>query len=362
MTSGRHAVLIAGLAMAVALTAWFAPPWARVGAVFVAAILAWYLATRHGVTTSAAVEPASGKTGNDLKTLTDGIVAATEGECLNSRNELERTIGLIRSASDTLSASFNNMHAHIQAQHDFALQVASKLGGNLEDGANLQFSEFIQDTSKTLDSFIDSTVSTSKIAMGLVESMETIDTQVQAVQNILGEIEAISKQTNLLALNAAIEAARAGEAGRGFAVVADEVRSLSMRTNQFSSEIRHHMDEVHGSIDQAHDAILSVASMDMNFALQSKSRLQATMARLEEMNLEMGRAIEHIDKLAEQVNLEVHSATQALQFQDITNRLTGQTARHLESLRVIMAGMNLAVQDTEPRPPARQKPAQSGNA
>jgi methyl-accepting chemotaxis protein len=173
--------------------------------------------------------------------------------------------------------------------------------------------------------------------------METISTQVSAVQGILGEIEAISKQTNLLALNAAIEAARAGEAGRGFAVVADEVRSLSMRTNQFSDEIRRHMDAVQGSMTSAHDAIHAVASMDMNFALQSKKRVQDTMTRLEEINRMTAEAVQHIDTLAAGVGREVDAAVRALQFQDLTTQLIGHTALRLETVREIMAGMDMAV-------------------
>ena len=89
------------------------------------------------------------------------------------------------------------------------------------------------------------------------KSIESLSENTQEVGRVLDVINSIAEQTNLLALNAAIEAARAGEQGRGFAVVADEVRSLAMRT-------RESVDEVHSIIGALNDSSeQTVSNMDL---------------------------------------------------------------------------------------------------
>jgi len=254
--------------------------------------------------------------------------------------DMERVKDLLRHAIDELVRRFGDMNAHIQAQRDMALSIVSAMSSH-EQGANgVSFSEFVLNTSTTMEAFVDNTVNTSKIAMGLVETMEAIDHEVNSIIGILSEIESIAKQTNLLALNAAIEAARAGEAGRGFAVVADEVRALSQRTNHFSQQIRGHMDGVHGSLSKAHKSIYSVASMDMNFALQSKQQVQSTMTRIGEINQGMSQSAQRIDESAEKISVEVNAAVTALQFQDMSNQLLEHAQKRIDIVTQMIAGIS----------------------
>jgi methyl-accepting chemotaxis protein len=328
-------LLIAAAALLVALVALIAEPVWRVLAIAAGAGLVWYLVVLQGIAkdTNHADVSAAGLHSGEVGALMHGLAGEGRTQCNISIDDLDRVKVLLQQAIDQLIASFGTMNTHIHAQRDLALSIVNGMTGHGAGEEGASFSKFVLDTSKTLEAFVDNTVSTSKIAMGLVETMDVISTEVKAILSILGEIEAIAKQTNLLALNAAIEAARAGEAGRGFAVVADEVRALSQRTNQFSNQIRAHMDGVDTSLASAHESIYTVASMDMNYALTSKKQVQDTMARIERINGEMTEAARSIDVHAESVSREVNTAVTALQFQDMTSQLISHAQVGIQALR-----------------------------
>jgi methyl-accepting chemotaxis protein len=342
----KFATLIALFALIVGFAVWFADPLWRVLAVAVAAVLVWLLGARYGVAGSASVEQPDllAPVQSDLSGLMRELVQEQQSQFKAGNADLERVKDLLRHAIDELVQRFGAMNNHIQSQRDLALSIVDAMSSHDRGSEGVSFSQFVLNTSQTMEAFVDNTVNTSKIAMSLVETMETIDHEVNSIIGILGEIESIAKQTNLLALNAAIEAARAGEAGRGFAVVADEVRALSQRTNQFSQQIRSHMDGVHSSLVVAHDSIYSVASMDMNFALQSKQSVQSTMSRIGEINQSMSVSAQNIDQHAGSVGQEVNAAVTALQFQDMSNQLIEHAQRRIGEVGSMVESLTDCIQ------------------
>ena len=189
-----------------------------------------------------------------------------------------------KSGVEQVAAAINEMSASVQ-------EVATNTG----DAANS--ANEADDQAKQINIIVDETVkSVSKLANEVQQIGSVINelqNQTQNIDTVLDVIKGIAEQTNLLALNAAIEAARAGEQGRGFAVVADEVRTLASRTQDSTQEIQEIIESLQSGANSAVEAMKS-GSEEAEVTLQKAGEAEASLVTIT-------RAIESISGMNTQI-------------------------------------------------------------
>ncbi|MCG7499007.1 methyl-accepting chemotaxis protein [Vibrio sp. Of7-15] len=223
----------------------------------------------------------------------------------------------------------NQIATAIHEMSATAAEVASH--AELTAGAAQHSTQACQDGQEVIQKNLSSIHDLSSQVQEAAGVIEQLENNAQEINQILATIQGIAEQTNLLALNAAIEAARAGEQGRGFAVVADEVRVLSKRTHDSTEEIRSMIDTLQNNSRQAVDTMQASTELTTNSvefaqaASDSLSQITSSITEISDMATQIASAAEEQRAVSEDISRNTQSV------KELSDQLAEQAAQGSQS-------------------------------
>ena len=268
------------------------------------------------------------------------VSSLAQTELKNARKEIATICDLVNEAVQKLNSSFQGLNHNTQQQEQVLLSLIDRMtrsnnASNSEEAESQSLEKFAGEMGNIIEYFIGQVLTTSQESMTMVHKIDDMATKMGEVEALVADVRTIADQTNLLALNAAIEAARAGEAGRGFAVVADEVRKLSQNSNEFSNQISGVVDAALANIDEAKFIVGKMASKDMSIAIESKARVDRMLVEVSDLNVFLSDKLGEATAVTESITDNVNLAVISLQFEDMVTQHIHHVEKRLALLEEV---------------------------
>lgn len=251
----------------------------------------------------------------------------------NSANVLESNSNNNQSNADNLMVNMDTVAVAMDELQTASIEIANNVQGAHQEVADVnksgqQLGGDIRDLDRQLQDLKSVTSSSAS-------DVSELGTQVEGIYGILQTIQGIAEQTNLLALNAAIEAARAGEQGRGFAVVADEVRNLAGKTQQSTEEIKNMIEGLKEGADRSMNAMTDSTDATDKLAESFNSaneQILALFQRLETVNNMNAQIATASEEQAQVINEISENTVTAKSLADNTKSTAAKTKDQAETL------------------------------
>ena len=249
--------------------------------------------------------------------------------CLEALPIWNRHVETARQQTEEAVTALTDRFGDLVQRLETTVAASRQAGG--QSGAGSLSTTFGQ-SEKNLHNVVGALRSTQTSRSAMLDEIRTLTNYTEELKRMAAEVAAIAGQTNLLALNAAIEAARAGEAGRGFAVVADEVRKLSTLSSDTGKHMSDKVSVINDAIAEAFRIAEQSAQEDDGVLLRSESAIQEVLSDFTRMVEELDQSAEIMRNEADGIREEIADMLVALQFQDRTSQILAQVTGNLSQL------------------------------
>jgi len=295
--------------------------------------------------------PASPEDDGGVVRFLSGILGLTE---VQSRvlgvvvREISEVSADVEGGFGSLSGQFRNLAAVAREQTQAISSLAEKSQTLTVDERAVEVAEIGDTLNNALSLFIEKIVFMSSRSVNMIYALNDVMADIEQVEVNIKAIDQINATTNMLAINAKIEAAHAGDAGRGFAVVADEVRELAKNVSLLSSDLKGRILKISDGLRGGYSLLKEIAEVDTsNENLVAHQGISDMMGALVEQAVSMKAILEASASATEKIGRDIDAAVVTMQFQD---RATQRLAMSAKAMETVLAGLEKSLRAAPVRP------------